>query len=386
VAQLLDEARATLSKMPDGPEKTNAVLALMGRGGKVFLDWMSLSKEEVDAIYEKNKASYELSQQQQQRIQEMQRSWNDIRIAVEGLAITLGVAVLPIVEDLTTMIVKDLLPGIREIANWVKGLDLTGLKLVVDVAKAGGPKEYLSKQVTDAITKQWDQTGQQASDAYTDQWNQTQKDNVPATSGTIGDTTTKASTGAGPRTVAAAEALGKVFDTGLANGMTRSAWVARNATAGVVTSAVQGVNAYSVSLDLGKGIAGVVALGIFNNRKVIADSLKLAVMLALLEVQASIGAHSPSTLFADKLGKPMGLGVLQGFEDSLGDLRRSMTVNLQALAAPPGPALAPAGAGNVYNVTIAPRFGAPVSSDVDARYKRVLRDLVHEELVKVIPT
>ncbi len=385
VTQLMDEMRDMLSQMPDGPEKTNAVLALMGRGGAKFLDWMSLSRAEVDKIYEANKDSYKLTEQQQERIQAMQRAWNDIRTDVEGLAVALGVAVLPIVEDLTDMVVRELMPAVRALARWIQSVDWSGLKVVVDVFRAGGPQQYMTQhgiEFGQQLRKQWLGIGEDSGEAYTEHFEETLEDEVPGTSRVVAGTTTDATNRAKPRSQAAAESLGRVFDTGLANGITRNAVLPERAVSGVVASAVRDVNALSASLSLGQAIASGVALGIFNNRKAIADSLRFAVMLALLDVRNSIGAHSPSTLFAEQLGVPIGLGILKGFEESVGGLQRSLAVNVRGLAAAPAPA--PIAGGPAISVVIAPHFHAPLAPNQEPRLMQQLRELVHAELAQVI--
>lgn len=121
VTALLSDARDTISQMPDGVDKTNAIIQLLGRGGKTFLDWMSLTNDQVNQIYEKNKDAYLLSQQQQEQVQNLQRQWNDIRIAVEGIALSLATSILPSVIQLTDYINTNLMPAIRELQKTASG-------------------------------------------------------------------------------------------------------------------------------------------------------------------------------------------------------------------------------------------------------------------------
>ncbi len=199
-------------------------------------------------------------------------------------------------------------------------------------------------------------------------------------------TTTEALDDARPYLRSPTWSFGAAIDEGIGAGIKSHQYTVWRDLVESVRSALTAARAYVFlsSMSVGESITGGIALGILNNRKVIADSLRAAIILALLQVQGFLGAHSPSTLFADKVGVPMGLGIVQGFEESIRDLRRSMTVNLGALTAAPAPVPVAAAAGNVYHITIAPRFGGEVSPTLDARYKRELEAIVHRELQKVI--
>jgi hypothetical protein len=116
VARLFEEMRTSLNLMPDGPDKTNIVMQLLGKSGKTFLDWLKLSTTEIDTIYEKNKAAYALSQEQIDQVKQLQISWAKIAMAVEGISMTIAIRLLPAVIELTQWVTENLVPALDHIA------------------------------------------------------------------------------------------------------------------------------------------------------------------------------------------------------------------------------------------------------------------------------
>lgn len=96
--------------------------------------------------------------------------------------------------------------------------------------------------------------------------------------------------------------------------------------------------------------------------------------------QNPLGTHSPSTAFADKVGRWIPPGIRQGFEEGLPDLRQAISQGMQSLL-PAQPAASLAGVGGTTQyVTLAPNFNlgqAPAGFDAEGLLRRIDQRMIN---------
>lgn len=112
---LMEEIRTKLNELPDGVARTNAEFQLFGKSGGVLREWLRLSADEVERLYQANKKAYELTPEQINQAKQLQIKWAEIALAVESIGMTLAISILPNVIALTQWVTDNLLPAIREI-------------------------------------------------------------------------------------------------------------------------------------------------------------------------------------------------------------------------------------------------------------------------------
>lgn len=100
--QLLDK----FAKMPEGIEKANLAMALFGtRGGSKFADVLTADSKKLAEFMQKTKEfGLMLTTEQSDRIEAFGFTMNDLGMRFEGLKVQVGLAVLPIAEDLVAVL------------------------------------------------------------------------------------------------------------------------------------------------------------------------------------------------------------------------------------------------------------------------------------------
>lgn len=120
-------------------------------------------------------------------------------------------------------------------------------------------------------------------------------------------------------------------------------------------------SAGSAAAGIGAAIIDGIRGAIMSKAQSIADAAASAVRRALEAARRAIGAHSPSRLFADKVGLPMAQGIVQGFEQGQKLLDRSMA---GVLAPTPSLALAGMSRGDLSGGIDYDRLGVAVARAV----------------------
>lgn len=77
--------------------------------------------------------------------------------------------------------------------------------------------------------------------------------------------------------------------------------------------------------ELGKGIINGIKNGVINMATSLANTVKEAAQNALNTVKDFLGIHSPSTVFADVIGKNMALGIGVGFEKEMNAVSKQIS-------------------------------------------------------------
>lgn len=77
-------------------------------------------------------------------------------------------------------------------------------------------------------------------------------------------------------------------------------------------------------LDLGKNLVQGIWNGISNAAQWIWDKISGFCSGIVDKIKGFFGIHSPSKLFADEIGKMLGLGLGEGFDDSLNSVYKDM--------------------------------------------------------------
>jgi hypothetical protein len=110
---------------------------------------------------------------------------------------------------------------------------------------------------------------------------------------------------------------------------------------------------------LGESIMGGIAKGITDNGFVVRNALRDSLITSLNEVEGDIQSGSPSQLFADQLGAPIGQGVALGIVESAGLISQSLSgvvtgalgSAIAPLTSPSSSAAVPSSVSNISNTS-----------------------------------
>jgi len=134
-----------------------------------------------------------------------------------------------------------------------------------------------------------------------------------------------------PAVLGLAVAIGKAILTGIGNGIASLAgWLwdkIKSGTASAIASVVGWVGGAAAAI--GRAIADGIISGIAGLPGRLAGAVKGAAQSALDSATSFLGIGSPSKLFADKIGKPIGDGIIMGFLLGTNDLPDKISESLK---------------------------------------------------------
>lgn len=120
--KILEAVATKLAAMPDGLEKTNLMMDLFGRSGAELSDVMTaLASGGLEAAAQKaERLGLVMSDDAVEGAIKFNRSLNDLKMALRGVAVQVGVHVLPVVEKFVNLLVTNL-PNITKTVDEVSG-------------------------------------------------------------------------------------------------------------------------------------------------------------------------------------------------------------------------------------------------------------------------
>lgn len=153
--QIMPELLDAFKRLPPGIDKSALAMELFGtRAGTKFLDFLSQGSEGLDQATKFAKDfGLELSTDTSNNIEEFGFILNDLRLGAQGFLIVIGKAMLPILRDLSKVVLTDILPPLIDWAQDVLPRVVEGVQHVVEavlpfVAGLGGLVIEIGKVLT----------------------------------------------------------------------------------------------------------------------------------------------------------------------------------------------------------------------------------------------
>lgn len=113
MGQIMPQIAEIFKNMPDGVEKTGLAMQLFGRSGKDMIPILNKGAEGLAALgVEAEKFGLVLSEQSLKDIKDYTAAQRDLGAGFEGIKVAVGLAVMPALTDLTTLL-TNALPTIR---------------------------------------------------------------------------------------------------------------------------------------------------------------------------------------------------------------------------------------------------------------------------------
>lgn len=115
--QVLPEIQSSLKQMKDGTAKSALEMELFGKSGGKFHDFLNQDIDIKQALQIVDEKGLKLTDEQVKAAIDLQIAQRDLSASLEGIWNQIGIAILLILKDLTTVITKDILPAF---STWVK--------------------------------------------------------------------------------------------------------------------------------------------------------------------------------------------------------------------------------------------------------------------------
>lgn len=140
--------------------------------------------------------------------------------------------------------------------------------------------------------------------------------------------------------------------------------------------------------DVGGALIDGLVSGITGAASKITDSLQGAVTGAMDQAKSFLGIHSPSTLFAEELGAPMGQGVAVGVEGEQATVGSAVeTITAPDTSGTPAAAPGGGGSGSISSGAFAGAqfnfYGVEGAEDAESRFEGVLTRILEGDVAKL---
>lgn len=120
MSKLLPKVSDTFASMKDSPEKTALAMKLFGKAGTDLLPFLNKGSKGLDELAKKSdKFGNTLTDKQLDALKQSKQAQRDWDAAMQGLQVTLGANLLPLLTDGANMINQVAVPAFQGMAEWV---------------------------------------------------------------------------------------------------------------------------------------------------------------------------------------------------------------------------------------------------------------------------
>ena len=121
MSTLLPKVATTFASMKDGPAKTALALKLFGKSGADLLPFLNKGADGLAALAKKSdEVGNTLGDKDLKALDESRQAQKDWNAAMQGLQVTLGKYLLPVLTQFATMINSAAIPAMQGIAQWIE--------------------------------------------------------------------------------------------------------------------------------------------------------------------------------------------------------------------------------------------------------------------------
>ena len=121
MSTLLPKVATTFASMKDGPAKTALAMKLFGKSGADLLPFLNKGADGLAALAKKSdEVGNTLGDKDLKALDESRQAQKDWNAAMQGLQVTLGKYLLPVLTQFATMINSAAIPAMQGIAQWIE--------------------------------------------------------------------------------------------------------------------------------------------------------------------------------------------------------------------------------------------------------------------------
>lgn len=120
MSKLLPKVADRFAKMPDGAEKSALAMKLFGKSGVAMIPFLNKGAKGLDELAKKSdKFGNTLTDKQLQALKDSKQAQRDWDAAMQGLQVTLGANLLPLLTQGANMLNSVMVPALQSTSEWV---------------------------------------------------------------------------------------------------------------------------------------------------------------------------------------------------------------------------------------------------------------------------